>query len=162
MTIYEGKILDNNNNENSKKKNEKIIIYTLNKNEYNEKITIKLFSPESKTITFGLKNENYQTETINELKRPKDKSLLIQILNPSNPFYLFGLYNSNSVDLIYIEQIYGEFNAYYSNEISNNKIFPNEKNGDKLNGKYIMVYSNLDIISVYCNTICSFNIHFIV
>lgn len=161
MTIYEGKILDNNNNENSKKKNEKIIIYTLNKNEYNEKITIKLFSPESKTITFGLRNENYQTETINELKRPKDKSLLIQILNPSNPFYLFGLYNSNSVDLIYIEQIYGEFNAYYSNEISNNKIFPNEKNGDKLNGKYIMVYSNLDIISVYCNTICSFNIHFI-
>ena len=164
MTLYHGNILDVWNKENLQYAREYIGIFKMDKysRDYSKIVLVKFFSNITTKINYGTTNQDFESQYfINLSKRPSDITYAYQIINPFHPFYLVGIYNYDSTDLIYIEQVVGEFNAYYTNEFNFDNIFPNEYYGEKLNSKYIMAYTNRDIITVQCKSVCFFNIHFV-
>ena len=164
MTLYHGNILDVYNKENLQNTREHIGIFKMDKysSDYSKIVLVKFFANLTTVINYATSNDDFESEyLINLSKRPTDITYTYQLINPFHPFHLVGIYDYDSTDLIYIEQVVGEFKAYYTNEFNFDNIFPNEYYGEKLNEKYIMAYTNRDIITVQCQSTCFFNIHFV-
>ncbi len=164
MTLYHGNILDVYNKENLQNTREHIGIFKMDKysSDYSKIVLVKFFANQTTVINYATSNDDFESEyLINLSKRPTDITYTYQLINPFHPFHFVGIYDYDSTDLIYIEQVVGEFKAYYTNEFNFDNIFPNEYYGEKLNEKYIMAYTNRDIITVQCQSTCFFNIHFV-
>ena len=119
---------------------------------------------------FGAKQEiNFRTETtiadiyyIHDTTRP-NKVLSQQHLNCGNSFYYIGSYSIIADDTyFYLEEIYGKYNLYYKNSISDNEedsILTNGNNKYLINSKTGTLTKSFDIIELKCQTPGFFNFH---
>ena len=125
-------------------------------------------------IIFGQKEEKTQFSVVttelqtlyfsNKEERTNDRSYDIRIENAYQKFFALGEYESESDSLIYLEEVLGRLTTYYSNTLNGKTIknmLPDEKDGVKLNNDFLRVYSDIDILTVYCDSMCMFNLHMI-
>ena len=128
-------------------------------------VSLMFFGPAQKII-FGVDNSEAQFSTVIDEKRPNDQIYTIEVPNGYQPFYFIGLYQQASDDIIYIEKVSGDFDAFYNDNIpasttNYHDILPNEKIGSDIRGNFVNAYTNIDLITIQCFTKCIFNIHFI-
>ena len=128
-------------------------------------VSLMFFGPAQKII-FGVDNSEAQFSTIIDEKRPTDQIYTVEVPNGYQPFYFIGLYQQASDDIIYIEKVSGDFDAFYNDNIPASTtnyldILPNEKIGSDIRGNFVNAYTNIDLITIQCFTKCIFNIHFI-
>ena len=119
---------------------------------------------------FGAKQEiNFRAETtiadiyyLNDSNRP-NKILSQQHLNCGNSFYYIGSYSILADDLyFYLEEIYGKYNLYYKNSISDSdddSILTNGNSKYLVNSKTGTLTKSFDIIELKCETPGFFNFH---
>ena len=119
---------------------------------------------------FGAKQEvNFRTEsTIADIyymhgSSRSNKVLSQQHLNCGNSFYYIGSYSILADDLyFYLEEIYGKYNLYYKNSISDNEddsILTNGNSKYLINSKTGTLSKSFDIIELKCQTPGYFNFH---
>lgn len=97
-------------------------------------------------------------------ERTNDRSYDVKVDNAYQPFFALGEYSMESDSLIYLEEVFGNITSYYSNSLYGknvNNFLPDQNNGIKLNSNFIRAYSDVDIISVNCDSMCMFNLHII-
>ena len=128
-------------------------------------VSLMFFGPAQKII-FGVDNSEAQFSTIIDEKWPTDQIYTVEVPNGYQPFYFIGLYQQASDDIIYIEKVSGDFDAFYNDNIPASTtnyldILPNEKIGSDIRGNFVNAYTNIDLITIQCFTKCIFNIHFI-
>lgn len=94
-------------------------------------VSLMFFGPAQKII-FGVDNSEAQFSTVIDEKRPNDQIYTIEVPNGYQPFYFIGLYQQASDDIIYIEKVSGDFDAFYNDNIpasttNYHDILPNER-----------------------------------
>ncbi len=167
MNVFNGNLLLPNNELNTKFSQRKISVVSLNKDEKYEKIiTLRFITNlyKESSIKFTVKNIDNLVKFIdNEGNKPKYTTYSLENINPFQLYYFINQYLESSVGLIYFEKVLGDLEIFYINRIDDtkNNIFPSENYGYKLTDYYVMSYTDLDIFSIRCKKLCTFNIHFI-
>ena len=132
------------------------------KNIYNNKVLyIKLFGAKQE-INFRIESTNSEIYYLNSQLRPS-KILSQQHLNCGNSFYYIGIYSVLAEDTsYYLEEIYGKYNLYYKNVISNNEddyILTNGNSKYLINSQTGLLSKSFDIIELKCEYPGYFNLH---
>ena len=130
-----------------------ITYYAVIYSSQNERVKLNCVFSEYQTLYFANKEE-----------RTNDRSYDVKVNNAYGKFFALGEYESESDSLIYLEEVFGKATAYYSNNLDGKTIknmLPDVNEGVKLNNDFLRVYSDLDILTVYCDSMCMFNLHII-
>ena len=133
--------------------NNLITYYAIIYSSKNERVKLNCVFSEYQTLYFANKEE-----------RTNDRSYDVKVYNAYEKFFALGEYESESDSLIYLEEVFGGTTAYYSNNLDGKTIknmLPDVNDGVKLNNDFLRVYSDLDILTVYCDSMCMFNLHII-
>ena len=117
------------------------------KNLKNNKILyIKLFLAKQEVL-FKIESTNSEMNYYSGSTRPS-KILSQQHLNCGNSFYFIGNYSMIADETtFYLEEIYGTYNVYYKNSLSNNKdtILTNGNNKNLINSKFGLLSKTFDL-----------------
>ena len=131
------------------------------KNLQNNKILyIKLFGAKQEVL-FKIESTNSEINYYSGSTRPS-KILSQQHLNCGNSFYYIGSYSRIADDItFYLEEIYGQYNVYYKNALSNNEdtILTNGNNKNLINSKFGLLSKSFDILELKCEYPGYFNLH---
>ena len=166
MNIFDGDLLTSSNDLNNKIYQRKISVVTLNKNEKEEKIITLRFITDSykeSNIKFSIKNIDNLVKFIDNDDKPNLATYSIENINPFEFYYFINQDLESTVNLIYFEKVLGDLDIYYINRIddSRNEFLPSEYYGYKITDYYILSYTDMDIFSIKCKKLCTFNIHFV-
>ena len=126
----------------------------------NKIIYIKLFGAKQE-IVFKIESTNSEISYYSGSTRPS-KILSQQHLNCGNSFYYIGSYSMIADDTnFYLEEIYGKYNVYYKNSLSNNEdsILTNGNNKNLINSKTGLLSKTFDILELKCEYPGYFNLH---
>ena len=127
----------------------------------NKVLYIKLFGAKQE-INFRIESTNSEIYYLNSQLRPS-KILSQQHLNCGNSFYYIGSYSVLAEDTsYYLEEIYGKYNLYYKNVISNDEddsILTNGNSKYLINSQTGLLSKSFDIIELKCEYPGYFNLH---
>ena len=162
QTIYENSMLNSDyNNE------ESIQLYAVSNTQLkNEKgnykiLYIKIFGGEQ-VINFRAESTESEIYYMQDTSRTY-KTVTQQHLNCGDSFYFIGSYSVLATDSYYfLEEIYGKYDLYYRNEISDNDDDSILTNGNKqylTDSKFGNLTRTFDIIELKCQNPGYFNLH---
>ena len=159
QTVYEDTMLKaDHTNENLRQ----IFTFSSKNLEKNKIIFIKLFGA-SQEINFKVESTYSEIYYIQDTKRPTSKVLSQQHLNCGNSFYYIGSYSNLAEETyFYLEEIYGKYNLYYKNTISDeddDNILTNGDNKYFVDSKTGSLSKAFDIIELKCQSPGYFNFH---
>ena len=162
QTIYENSMINSDYNNEELKQIYAISNTQLKKEKGSCKIFyIKLFGAEQE-INLRLESTESELYYTSGDERPY-KTISQQHLNCGNSFYFIGSYSSLASDTYYfLEEIYGEYDLYYRNEILDNDediIFTNSNKKYLMNSKIGNLTKTFDIIELKCQNPGYFNLH---
>ena len=138
-------------------------IYTISSKNFekNKILFIKLFGAKQE-INFKVESTYSEIYYSNDNKRPT-KVLSQQHLNCGNSFYYIGSYSNIADDTyFYLEEIYGKYNLYYKNSITDkddDTILTNGNSKYIINSKTGTLSKTFDIVELKCETPGYFNFH---
>ena len=137
-------------------------IFTITDDAEEDKILyIKLFGAKQE-INFRVESTNGEIYYSHGDSRPT-KVLSQQHLNCGNSFYYIGSYSNLAEDTnFYLEEIYGKYNIYYKNTISDkddDSILTNGKSKYLIKEKTGKLSKNFDIVELKCEYPGYFNFH---
>ena len=159
QTIYEDTMMNTDHtNENLRQ-----IFAISSKNFQKNKILfIKLFGA-NQEINFKVESTYSDIYYIQDNIRPTNKVLSRQHLNCGNSFYYIGSYSNLAEDTYYyLEEIYGKYNLYYKNEVTDKDDDTILTNADKkylIDSKTGTFSKAFDIIELKCQSPGYFNFH---
>ena len=160
-TVYEDSMLNSNNRD-----EESDIIYVIsneklkNENGKNKILYIKIFGDEQEVNFRAEFTEDY-IYYIKGNYRPST-TISYQNVNCLNSFYYIGSHSLFASDTnFFLEEIYGKYDIYYKNEISDNDdtLLTNRNSKYLLNSKMGGLTKHFDILELKCKTPGYFNLH---
>ena len=156
QTVYE------NSMKNSDHINEELKQVFAISNEKSDKILyIKIFGAKQE-INFRVESTDSDINYLSGSTRPS-KVLSQQHLNCGNSYYYIGSYSNLAEETnFYLEEIYGNYNLYYKNSISNDdndEILTNGNIKYQINSKTGTLSKTFDIFELKCESPGFFNLH---
>ena len=136
-------------------------LYAISKGTNNlDLYTIQLFGHEQ-DIEIRIETIESEIFYLRDLYRPI-KSFANSLMNYNESFYYIGDYDiTTQPKHLYIEELFGKFDIYYKNEIlkDDESILTKSNKNYLINTKIPLLYNNIDIIEVKCNSPGYFNLY---
>ena len=158
QTVYEDSMKDKDHTE-----EELRLLYVFSNNDLSENKTlyIKIFGAQQE-VNFRAESTNSDIYYVNGSGRPV-KTMSQQHIYCGNSFYYIGSYgNLADNSSFYLEEIYGKYNVYYKNTITNKDDDSILTNGDSkylIDGKTANLTNKFDIVEFKCESPGYFNFH---
>ena len=139
-------------------------IYALSAEKKEKTVYVKLFGAKQE-INFRLESTDSDIYYYSGSSRPV-QTLSQQHLNCGNSYYYIGSYSNLVTDSnFYLEEIYGKYNVFYKNSISDSdedSILTEGKSQYLLDSKVGSLSKTLDIVELKCDSPGYFNFHLLI
>ena len=136
-------------------------IYAMSAEKKEKKLYVKLFGAKQE-INFRLESTDSDIYYYSGISRPV-QILSQQHLNCGNSYYYIGNYGNLAKDSkFYLEEIYGKYNVFYKNSITDSNedsILTNGKSQYLMNSKDGSLSKTYDIVELKCDSPGYFNFH---
>ena len=139
-------------------------IYALSTEKKEKKVYVKLFGAKQE-INFRLESTDSDIYYYSRISRPV-QILSQQHLNCGNSFYYIGNYGNLAADSkFYLEEIYGKYNVFYKNSITDSDsdtILTNGNSQYLMDSKDGLLSKTFDIVELKCESPGYFNFHLLI